>query len=331
MARTYGQKLKLLYVLDILKKESDEEHPLTAADICAALERQGIAAERKSVYSDISALEEYGCDIVKSVSPRGWFIASREFEEPEIYMLADAVRTAKFISASKTRALVKKLDSFVSGKRAEKREKQVHFSSAGKCSNEEIFYSIDKISRAIETKRKILFNYVSRVLSADRTLKNKSKQMKISPYALVWQDDHYYVIGNYEKYDNLIHLRLDRMYSVEITAEAARHFSEVSEYKEYFDASDYTDKLFSMHGGSIEKIELRCDKKIMEQVVDRFGENIFIKKVTDTHFCFSADAAVSDALVTWIINYGENIKVLSPQKLSESVIKRAQEVLKIYK
>ena len=305
MAKTYGQKLKPLYVLDILKKESDEEHPLTAADICAALERQGIAAERKSVYSDISALEEYGVDIVKSASPRGWFIASREFEEPEIYMLADAVRTAKFISAAKTRAFVKKLDSFVSGKSAEKREKQIHFSSAGKCSNEEIFYSIDKISRAIESK--------------------------ISPYSLVWQDDNYYVIGNYEKYDNLIHLRLDRMYSVEITDDAARHFSQVSEYQEYFDVSDYTAKLFSMHGGSVEKIELRCSKKIMEQVADRFGENIFIKKVTDTDFCFSADAAISDALVTWIINYGENIKVLSPQKLCESVIKRANVVLKIYK
>ena len=330
MAKKQGQRLKILYILDFLKRESDEEHPVTAADICEYLDSQGIAAERKSVYADISALTDYGADIVRSGSPRGWFLASREFEEPEIYLLADAVRTAGFISAAKTRELVKKLDSFVSRYQAQKRENRVYFSSCAKSVNEEIFYSIDKISRAVTEKKKIRFEYVNRVLSPDRTIEKQKREMLISPYALTWQDDHYYVIGNYEKYDNLIHLRLDRMYKVEITDMPQRQFSEVSEYTDYFDTPDYTAKLFGMHGGEIYDIELKCSKKITEQVADRFGEDIFIKKVTDEDFCFTVRAALSDALVSWVISYGDRVKVLEPQILRDMVIGRTEKVLGLY-
>lgn len=330
MAKKQGQRLKILYILDFLKRESDEEHPVTAADICEYLDSQGIAAERKSVYADISALTDYGADIVRSGSPRGWFLASREFEEPEIYLLADAVRTAGFISAAKTRELVKKLDSFVSRYQVQKRENRVYFSSCAKSVNEEIFYSIDKISRAVSEKKKIRFEYVNRVLSPDRTIEKQKREMLISPYALTWQDDHYYVIGNYEKYDNLIHLRLDRMYKVEITDMPQRHFSEVSEYTDYFDTPDYTAKLFGMHGGEIYDIELKCSKKITEQVADRFGEDIFIKKVTDEDFCFTVRAALSDALVSWVISYGDRVKVLEPQILRDMVIGRTEKVLGLY-
>lgn len=330
MAKKQGQRLKILYILDFLKRESDEEHPVTAADICEYLDSQGIAAERKSVYADISALTDYGADIVRSGSPRGWFLASREFEEPEIYLLADAVRTAGVISAAKTRELVKKLDSFVSRYQAQKRENRVYFSSCGKSVNEEIFYSIDKISRAVSEKKKIRFEYVNRVISPDRTIEKQKREMLISPYALTWQDDHYYVIGNYEKYDNLIHLRLDRMYKVEITDMPQRHFSEVSEYTDYFDTPDYTAKLFGMHGGEIYDIELKCSKKITEQVADRFGEDIFIKKVTDEDFCFTVRAALSDALVSWVISYGDRVKVLEPQILRDMVVNRTENVLGLY-
>ena len=330
MAKKQGQRLKILYILDFLKRESDEEHPVTAADICEYLDSQGIAAERKSVYADISALTDYGADIVRSGSPRGWFLASREFEEPEIYLLADAVRTAGFISAAKTRELVKKLDSFVSRYQAQKRENRVYFSSCAKSVNEEIFYSIDKISRAVSEKKKISFEYVNRVLSPDRTIEKQKREMLISPYALTWQDDHYYVVGNYEKYDNLIHLRLDRMYKVEITNMPQRHFSEVSEYTDYFDTPDYTAKLFGMHGGEIYDIELKCSKKITEQVADRFGEDIFIKKVTDEDFCFTVRAALSDALVSWVISYGDRVKVLEPQILRDMGISRTEKVLGLY-
>lgn len=330
MAKEYGQKLKIIYVLDILKKYSDEKHPVTAEFIVNELQKYDVKAERKSIYTDISALSDYGFDIIKSGYPRGWFLASREFEIPEIYLLADAVRTAKFISAAKTRKLIKKLGSFVSVYQLAEREKKVYFSENSKCKNEEIFYSIDVINRAITEHKKIRFNYITRVLSADRTVDRKTKKMKISPYALVWHDDHYYILGNYEKYDNILHLRLDRMRKVEITEETARHFSEVTPYTDHFNTPDYTDKLFGMYSGELTETELACNKKIIEQVVDRFGENIFIKNVTENEFSFSVTAAISEALVTWILNFGQDIKVITPENLREMVKNRAKEVLKLY-
>lgn len=331
MPRRENQKLKLIYILDILKKYSDEDNPLNASQIMERLSEYGICAERKSVYADIQALEDYGCDIIKAAdSKKGWFIGEREFEVPEIYLLADAVRSAKFISSKKSRELINKLNSMLSVHQAKKIKNSVFFVSGDKCPNEELYYSIDKISTAIENKKQIKLSYSSRLFTTDRKVERRYKEMLINPYALTWQDDHYYLIGNYVKYDNLIHLRLDRISSVEITDNAVRHFSEVSEYTDYFDTADYTNKLFGMYTGELTEVQLRCDRSITEQVLDRFSEDIFIKDVTDTKFSFAVKAIISEALVTWIINYGKNLTVIKPDALKEMVKNRALEVLNNY-
>lgn len=331
MAKRGNQKLKIVYVLDILKRFSDEENPLNASEIAEKLLDYGIEAERKSIYNDILSLEEYGCDIIKTVDKRGgWFIGDREFEVPEIYLLCDAVRSAKFISAKKTRELVAKLHKMLSVFQVKRRENAVFFSVDTKCENEELYYNIDKINRAIETKRKIKLIYSSRELGGDRQISKIHKEMTLSPYALAWQDDHYYLVGNYDKYDNLIHLRVDRISKVDILDSKVRHYSEVSDYTEYFDIADYTNKLFMMHGGELCEIEFSCNRKIAEQVLDRFGEKIFIKNVTAERFEFSVNAAISEALVTWIINFGENLTVKKPETLKNMIKERAQKVLSNY-
>ncbi len=330
MSKSSRQKLKIIYILDILRKYSDEENPLTANEICSYLEKEGILAERKSVYADIEALCDYGCDIIRSFSgKKGFFLATREFEEAEIYLLCDAVRTAKFITPKKTREIVSKLDGMLSCTQLQNREKSIYFNYDLKCQNEEIYYNIDKISRAILKGVKIEFSYSQRVLSG-RDIKKSTKRMTINPYALTWQDDHYYLIGNYDKYDNLIHIRLDRISGVEILQEKARHFAEVSDYKDFFDISDYTNRIFDMHSGALETIELRCNKKITEQVLDRFSENIFITNFDGEYFDFSYKAAISEALVTFIINYSDDIKVIKPESLKNMVVNRVEKVLKLY-
>lgn len=331
MGARSGQKLKLFYVADILKKYTDEDHPMPANEICDRLISMGITAERKAIYDDIECLVNYGFDIIKTRVPRaGYFLAEREFELPEIYLLCDAVRTAKFISAKKTRELTKKLEKMLSVHQFAGRDMGIYIDTVGKCANEEIFYTIDSINRAIENKKKITFRYGTRCLE-DREIKTVYKQMTVSPYAMTWQDDHYYLIGNYEKYDNLIHLRIDRMRSVSESECTARPFSEVSEYNDVFDVVDYTKKLFSMFGGDTEEIELKCQNGILEQVTDRFTDKIFIKKVTEDSFHFSAKVSVSDALVTWIMNYGEKIEVVTPKRLRDMVYDRANKISKLYK
>lgn len=331
MAGQSNQKLKLIYVLDILKKYSDEENPLNAIDIAEKLAEYGIDAERKSIYNDIGVLEQYGCDIIKTGTPKkGWFIGDREFEVPEIHLLCDAVRSAKFISPKKTRELLHKLNSMLSVYQTKKWENSVFFSVQDKSANEEIYYNIDKINTAIRANKQIRLKYSSRTLGGNREIERNTKERVVNPYALTWQDDYYYLICNYSKYDNLIHLRLDRINSVEILESKARHFSEVCEYKDFFDTADYTNKLFGMHSGQLYDVELCCDRSITEPVLDRFSEKIFIKKVTETTFNFTVKAALSQALVTWIINYGSQLKVVKPALLQDMVTERAKKVLENY-
>ena len=329
MPRKENQKLKVLCILEIFKKYSDEEHPLNAAKIAGYLENYGIEAERKSIYNDIKLLEEFGFDIIKSDN-RGWFIGEREFEIPEIYLLSDAVRSAKFISTKKSRELISKLNSMLSIHQEKRIKNSVFFGESDKCANEELYYNIDKINSAIENKKQIKLVYSSRYFDGNRNVVRKQKEMIINPYALTWQDDYYYLIGNYSKYDNLIHLRLDRINSITITDTPCRHFSEVSEYTDRFDTADYTDKLFGMYTGEIDTVKLRANRKITEQILDRFSEEIFITDVSDEQFSFTVDAVISDALITWIINYGKDLTVLKPEKLKEMVKERAQQVLDNY-
>lgn len=327
-----GQKVKLLYIIKILTEFTDEEHPLSATEICEKLASYDITAERKAIYDDINCLIDFGYDIIQTRTPKnGYFLASRDFELPEVFLLCDAVRTAKFISEKKTRELTKKLDKLLSVYQVKRGLRGIYIDSSSKTHNEELFYNIDQINSAIEQGKKVKFTYSKKILREGRQIITESKERVVSPYAMTWQFDYYYLIGNYDKYNNLMNLRIDRIHKVEVTDEPIRHFSEVSDYHDSFDVADYTKKLFGMFGGNMQEVKLRCSNKMLEQVTDRFGDSIFITNVTETTFDFTVKAAISDALVTWITNYSDMIEVIRPQELCDKIVDRANEILKVYK
>ncbi len=332
MAARSGQKIKLLYLIKILNELTDEEHPLSATELCEKLAQYNVTAERKAIYDDIECLIGFGYDIIQTRVPKnGYFLASRDFELPELFLLCDAVRTAKFISEKKTHEMICKLDSMMSVYQSKRNIRGIYIDGKAKTKNEEIFYNIDRINSAIEAGKKITFKYGKRVLGENRQIITEYKTRTVSPYAMTWQDDYYYLIGNYEKYDNLMHLRIDRIRSVEICDEPSRSFSEVSDYSDTFDVADYTKKLFGMFGGETTEIKFRCSNLMLEQVSDRFGENIFITNVTADSFDFNVKAAISEGLVTWIMNYGDKIEVIKPDKLRQMVSDRAEKIIKVYK
>lgn len=324
-------KLKILYIIDILRKYSDEQNPINATEICGFLSDYGIKAERKAIYDDIEHLIFYGYDIIKTRTPKsGFFLASRELEIPEIYLLTDAVQSAGFITPKKTRELVSKLGSMMSAEQVRVRNKSTYIEYKNKCANEEIYISIDTVRQAIESGKKISLKYFKRVLDESRKITTEEKQMKVSPYALMWVEDHYYLVCNNEKYDNLMHLRLDRMKTVRILDEDFRHFSEVSSYKDAFDIADYAGKTFNMFGGELKEIELLCSTRILDQVLDRFSDNLFIKDVTKEKFRFSHKALISEGLVSWLLQFGEDIEVLSPLELREKIKEKIDKIRQIY-
>ncbi len=325
------QKLRLLYIIDILSHKSDEEHPLSATDIMEFLrDDYGIECERKTVYDCIENLNEYGYEIIKSQSPRGYFMTSYYFEPAELRLLIDAVQSADFISQKKTKLLIKKFSAFASDYQYKKLEKQVYIDNRNKCENENLFIVIDTISTAILSKKQIEVVYRRRKIVDGKTARYQEKSMVINPYALIWSDDHYYLVGNYSKYNNLIHLRIDRLKNVKVLDTYARHFSEVSPYQTYFDIADYSNKHLSMFSGDIKPVELICNNEMIEDFIDQFGEKIAMRPYDDDNFIAKVDVAVNDGLVAWIMQYGDKIKVKSPKELKNMIIDKTKSILELY-
>lgn len=332
MAGKQGSKIKLLAVLDILWNYSDDEHVLTANEICEKLEEFDIIAERKSIYADIDILCNFGVDIINTKSPkRGFFMGTRKFQVAEIRLLVDAVQAANFISNKKAQALKEKLYCLISRGQAEVIDGQIVAENKLKCTNEELYYTIDTINRAVKEGKKIEFVYIKRKLTKRMTTTSEEKSFTVSPYALIWLNDRYYLVSNNFKYDNLMHTRLDRMGKVTILDEKARSFTEVSKYRDVFDTADYISKMFNMFSGETKSVELRCANTIIDEILDRFGCNVPLRADGDEHFVIKVNAAISKGLVSWLLQYGDSIKVKAPKSLADEVKENAERVAQLYK
>ena len=325
-------KLRLLKELEFITRYSDEFNPVATQEIIDYLNRElGIIAERKTVYKDIDSLIDAGYDIEKVRPPKqGYALMTRDFEASEVYLLSDAVQSAGFISAKKSKELVNKLEGLVSKSQANLMNKHLFINNRVKTANEEVYYVIDALSKAILNNKKVEFNYIKHGFSDGKICEIINKR-RVSPYAVFWSQDHYYLICNNEKYDNLMHLRIDRIKRIQETDETARHFSEVSEYKTVFDVADYAKKCANMFGGEAERITLECSQDITDQILDKFGSDISIKSVKDGKFVFNTYALVSDGLVGWILQFRSKIKVLYPQRLCDKMRDTVDELKKMYK
>lgn len=318
-------KLKTLFIYKFLEQYSDEENPISTTELIKMLEKKGLKCERKSIYADIEALNEMGFDIMSVKSPkRGFFMGSRTFELPEVRLLIDAVSSAGFITPGKTNALIEKLEGLVSRNQAKTLKSQVYCESENKCDNEEIYYVIDKLDAAINRNKKVEFSYKRRNIDKEKRKSYTVRTFVVSPYALIWKNDHYYLVCNTEKYDNLMNLRLDRMSKVRVLEYERRRVNEVSEYKWVFNPADYASKMFNMFSGKTSEVTLLCDLNLREEIMDRFGAKIPLLAIDINHFETKINAAISDGLVSWIMQYGDKIKVCEPQFLADMVKDKAR-------
>ncbi len=324
-------KMKLLFVFKLLRKYSDDEHPVSAVELCRLLEQEGIGTERKSVYRDLDALTKFGVDIVYTRSPRqGFFIAKRDFELAEVRLLMDAVLTAPFITNKKTADLTDKLCELLSCHQAETVLKQIYVDQRIKFDNEEIYYNIDAINRAVAQHKKVSFSYHHRVIADRKAQLDEGREFIISPYALLWANDKYYLAGNYEKYDTISNYRLDRMKRIALTAMEARPFREVCSYRDYFDTADYLRRTFNMYNGEQQRIALRCSNNLLETIIDKFGGDIEFSCHDSNAFTVRTSVYVSDGLIEWLLQYGDRVIVLSPQTLKDEMLKRIEAMQAAY-
>lgn len=317
MSKGSNQKAKLLHLARIFREETDEEHALTVQELIARLSALDIPANRKTIYSDLEELRHFGLDIISEQRDRNvyYHLASREFELAELKLLVDSVQASRFITERKSRALIKKLESLVSVHEARQLQRQVYISGRVKTMNESIYYTIDKLHSAINTNRQIRFQYFQWNVQKEAELRHGGKWYRVSPWALVWDNDYYYLIGYDAADDMLKHYRVDKMLRLSVV-------DKPREGRKEFDALDparYTQSVFGMFQGERCEVLLLCRNELAGAILDRFGKDISLIPYDERRFTVRLSVAASQQFIGWVIGLGSGVKVLAPESVVESM------------
>ena len=327
MAKSPNQKLKLLYLVKFLMQHSDEEHPVSTAQIIEELKKNDISAERKSIYDDIETLCNFGVDIVQVKGRNGgYYIGERDFELPELKLLVDSVQSSKFITQDKTYKLIKKIESLASVYDGQLLQRQVYVSNRVKSMNESIYYTVDAISDAITQNRKIRYQYFEYTVTKERRFRHDGKFYEVSPFALIWDDENYYMLAWDSDAGKMKHYRVDKMFKVSITdneREGIKEFEKV-------DMSAYTKSVFGMFGGNEQKVKLRFANHLVGAVLDRFGRDIIVIKDGDEHFTVSVNVVVSQQFLAWVFGFGDDVEIISPEDVRNEMKKQAEIIANKY-
>lgn len=325
MAKSSGQKLKLLYLIKMLEENTDENHPMSTQDMIKYLEGQGIHAERKSIYSDMECLREFGYDVVQVQSRLGggYYLGSRSFELPELKLLVDAVQSSRFITTKKSRELIKKLERIAGKNDAGKLQRQVYVAGRVKTENESIYYSIDTIHRAIQENRQITFVYLDWNLQK-KLLPRANGNKRVSPWALIWREENYYLAA-FDSEDQMIkHYRVDKMGQVEMTEEKREGVAQFSR----IDVSAYTKQTFGMYAGEETVVTMEFPEKLVGVVLDRFGREVDIRPMGNGIFRIRARVAVSGQFFGWLAGIGSGARIVAPEDVRNRYVQWLSDILR---
>ena len=325
MPKSDNQKLKIFYILDYLEAHSNEKNPVRASDLISMLDRQwGIRCDRKTVYSDIAALQDYGVDIVSIPGKNGgYYIASRNFELPELKLLIDAVQSSRYLTEKKSRELIEKLCSQCNEQDAKLMRRTVLVSGRVKSMNETIYYNVDAIQEAIAQNKQISFRYFDWDFGGKR--KYRDKEYLASPYGLCQDNENCYLLAFSSRY-GITSYRVDRMSDIQLTKESRIPCPELTGKALH----DHANRLFQMYSGDALDVKMRFHKSLLNVVIDRFGKDTMLIPDGDEHFNFTVKVAISPMFLSWIIGFGVKAKILYPQSVVDACKALCQEAMSQY-
>lgn len=327
MAKSSNQKLKLLYLLRFLMQNSDENHPLSTAQLIDELAKNNISAERKSIYDDIEALRLFGIDVIQVKGKNGgYYIGERDFELPELKLLVDSVQSSKFITQDKTYKLIKKIESLASTYDGQLLQRQVFVTNRVKSMNESIYYAVDTVSDAITQNKKIRYQYFEYTVNKERRFRHDGKFYEVSPFALIWDDENYYLLAWDSEAEKMKHYRVDKMYKVSMTDTERDGITEF----EKVDMSAYTKTVFGMFGGNEQTVKLRFANHLVGAVLDRFGRETIVIKDGDEHFTVNVNVVASQHFLAWVFGFGTDAEIISPESVRNEMKNIALAVSKKY-
>lgn len=308
MSKKPMQKSKLLYLRKILYENTDENNPMTINEIISSLQSVGISAERKSIYSDLEALCLFGDDIISIKSKNvGYYVGNRPFELAELKLMVDVVQSSKFITYKKSDQLIKKIENMASISDAGLLQRHVHVFGRVKTMNESIYYNVDEIHNAINHNAKIKFHYFEWNLKKQRAIRKNGEFYTVSPWALTWDDENYYMIAYDDKSEIIKHYRVDKMMDISLMDELRKGESLFAD----FDIASYSRKTFGMYGGNEKNVTLSFPNSLVGVVIDRFGTDINILPIDDENFSTSVKIAVSPQFFSWVFSL-KGSRILSP-------------------
>ncbi|MDO4519804.1 MAG: WYL domain-containing transcriptional regulator [Eubacteriales bacterium] len=327
MARSSQQKLKILYMLRLFMEKTDEQHPITVAEIMEYLSGYGIMVERKTVYDDIETLRLFGLDIInRRAKPSGFYLGSREFELAELKLLVDAVQSSKFITGKKSTQLIHKIESLTSKYEARQLHRQVFVEHRVKSMNESVYYNIDEIHQAIDGNTQISFQYYEWTILKEMRLRKNGERYRISPWGLIWKDENYYLVGLDEKSKIVKHYRVDKMLKIRQEPEK-RNGQEIFEG---YDAALFATRTFGMFGGKEEVVTLSFKNHLVGVVIDRFGQEVMIRRQDPEHFCVSVKVNISTQFFAWLCGLGDEVTIEKPMSIRNEYQEYLTKILSNY-
>ncbi|MBQ3527840.1 MAG: WYL domain-containing protein [Clostridia bacterium] len=325
MAKTYDEKLKLLYILKILREETDADHRIFVPEIIKRLESLGIVAERKSIYRDLEVLESYGFDVLHDRS--GCALVSREFELSELKILVDAVQASRFITGKRRQELTEKLASLAGRHQAKQLKRYVRVEDTDSEQSRSILTNVDWIHSAMTDNAQIRFQYFDWTPEKERLLRHDGKVYELSPWGLIWNNENYYMLAYDPDIKTIRHFRVDKMANIRKSDKAREGYDTYSR----FDFSKYSSKLFGMFSGEECTVTLRCENSLAGSVIDRFGRGVSIFPGKDGYFDFSAPVIVSQNFYSWVLQFGKRMEIIAPVSVRDGMRDMLFEIGGLYK
>lgn len=326
MSRGTNQKFKFTYLMKIMLEKTDDEHSLTMPQIMEELEKYDVTAERKSIYTDFQDMtEKFGVEIIKEQIGRETYyhVGAREFELAEVKLLIDAIQSSKFITQTKSRELITKIKSFVSEHQAKQMQRQVYINDRVKTMNESVYYNVDDIHTAINQNKKIRFKYFKWDINTKLVPRHNGDWFIVSPWALTWDDENYYMVAFDDLDSKIKHYRVDKMMHISIEEEK-RSGRDVFRN---FDMAEYSKATFGMYQGQKAKVKIQFANYMCGVFIDRFGKDISFRPIDDEHSELHVDVNVSPQFFGWIFSLGKDVKVTGPSEVVERMKVLAREFL----
>lgn len=333
MKSEHKKRIRPLLLWEILKNESDEDHPMTTDGILKRLAEKGIECDRRTLYLDIELLNASGYEVMKrrSVSNE-YYVVDRSFDVPEVLILMDAVQAASFITEKKTPVLIDKISQLAGTQKAEVLKHNIVQFGTVKGTNEGIYYSVSEIAQAIINKRKVGFYYFDYNIKHQRQYRMRTsvpgerRWYVVNPVATVFKDDKYYLFCYNDYHGTVVQYRVDKMDEVRMLDDPITPSKERAD----FDLSKHQRSLMSMFGGETERVTFVGSASVLDAIYDKFGDGIKIREAGDNQIEFSVEVQISNPFLAWVCGFGESLKVVAPQSVVDRIKEHIQQVSRNY-